>query len=36
MEYDDIMAHKKAKRATSIDMIMSRIKSGSLKQLMPA
>lgn len=33
MEYDDIMAHKKAKRATSIDMIMSRIKSGSLKQL---
>jgi translation initiation factor IF-2 len=27
------MAHRKSKQATSIDMIMSRIKSGTLKQL---
>lgn len=32
-EYNDIMAHRKSKQATSIDMIMSRIKSGTLKQL---
>lgn len=33
LEYEDIMAHKKAKQASSIDMIMSRIKSWTLKQL---
>jgi len=33
MEYHDIMMNKKALSASSIDLIMSKIKSGSLKQL---
>lgn len=33
MEYHDIMMNKKALSSSSIDLIMSKIKSGSLKQL---